>query len=242
MPVPIITGTSGIQTARSATNRRVVVRNPEYLPGGCIVQGSKWIDPDNTGDTDTIRAGHVGMLSSGKLVPALFGPVASDYTSGQTTLTVSVNTAIRIYQALGHSSTIYLLANTAAPTTLATVLATAVTISNVNTATGALTITDLGANRESDGSMLIAFQPVLLGGTGGLSGHSKQFAIIDEPWGLKVSDADGVALDVDLARAVVGGYVDTSQIPLWPSNAFVAEVLAHNLRQANTRLQFDNLV
>lgn len=242
MPIPYVTGTSGILTARTATNRRPIIQDARYAPGGLIVQGSKWIDPDNTSDTGTIRAGHVGHLESGKLVPSCFGPVASDYTSGGTTLTVSANTALRIYTALGSSGTFYILANTAAPTTLATVLAQLVTYSAINTGTGAITITDLGANKEADGSFLIGFQPVLLGGTGGLSGHSKQFAILDEPWGTRVVDNDAVALDVDLARAAIGGLIDTAQVPLWPSNAFVAEVLAHNLRQVNTGFMFDNFL
>jgi hypothetical protein len=239
MPLAIHTGVSGIGTTRNATYGRVITRDARYVPGGVVLQGSKWYDNGNTGSVRTIRPGHIGKLSSNKIVPAVFGPTTVAYVSGETSLTVSATTALAIYQALGSSGTLYLLGGLLAPTTTALVLATAVTFSAINTSTGVLTIADLGANRAA-GGMLLSFQPALLGGTGGLTHPNIGLGIIDRHEGVKATDYDGNDQDCDLAEFATGGLVDCDQLPVWPSNEFIQQVLAHNLTLANPQLSFNN--
>lgn len=233
-------GVSGISAARSASFNRPFIRDVGYVPGGVIVQGSKWIDPGNTGSTRNIRAGHVGMLTSNKVVPAFFGSMTADYADNATSMTVGVATAQRLYQALGDAATIYVLAGTSAPSTLATVLATAVAYTAVNTTTGVLTVPDLNVSLESDGSFIVGFQPMLLGGTGGISSPNQALCVLDRAEGVSVIDADANDIDVDVAEAAIEGLLDIDALPLWPTNAFVGEVLAANLRAANPNLRCNN--
>lgn len=241
MPLPVIRGTSSIGSGRTASfTRPFLYGDPYYPPGGVIVQGSKWYDNGNTGSVRTIRAGHIGKMSSGKVVPAVLGPTTAGYTSGGTELTVSASTALALVQAVGESGTFWLIGGTSAPNSLATVLAVQVTYSAVNTSTGAITITDIGANRAS-GSLLTTFQPALLGGTGGLTGSPNLgLGVIDRAEGVPVVDADGNSLDVDLAEYGIRGHLNVDNVINWPSNAYIAEVLAYNLRIGSAGLTCNN--
>lgn len=238
MSLAVHRGTPGVGTTRNASFRRAISANAEYLQGGALVQGSKWYDNGNTGSVRTVRAGHIAKLTSGKLVPAVLGPTTADYTSGATEITVGVDTALALVQAVGASGTFWLLGGTSAPTTTATVLAVQVTYSAVNTSTGVITITNIGANRPS-GSVLTTFQPALLGGTGGLTHPNVGLGIIDKYEGVTVIDEDANSVDVDLAEYAIGGRVDVDQVINWPANAFIAKVLAYNLQLANPRMSFN---
>jgi hypothetical protein len=233
-------GVSGISAARSASFNRPFIRDAGYVPGGVIVQGSKWIDPGNTGSTRNIRAGHVGMLTSNKIVPAFLGVMTADYADNAVAMTVGVPTAQRIEKAYGQSGTVYVLAGTSAPTTLATVIATAVAFTAVNTSTGVLTVPDLNVSLESDGSFIVGFQPMMLGGAGGISSPNQALCVLDRAEGISVIDADANDIDVDVAEAAIEGLLDIDALPLWPTNAFVGEVLAANLRAANPNLRCNN--
>lgn len=232
-------GTPGVKTARSTGDFPSIIKNPEYIDGGILIDATYTRDGGNTGDTDVIRPGNIlRKLTSGLYAPWLLGVVATDYTTG-TTLTVSVATAINIEKTIGSSGTFYVVGHDGTGTGLVDVDAEAVTFSAVNTSTGAITVTALTGDFDA-GSAIVATQPMVLGGTGGVASPNLAFAIVDKPDGVKVTDPDDADMDVMLAEAAIGGHVDASQIINWPTLAYVPEVIAANLRAA-TRLMLDNL-
>lgn len=230
-------GVPGIRTAQSTGDfPPLVLGYGETIPGGIIIDASQTRDYGNTGDTHTIRRGFVLKRDSdGKYSPAILGVLGTSYTSG-TTLTVGVVAAQTIAKAIGASGTLWICGHTAG-TAVGDVDAELVTFSAVNTTAGTLTITALTGDFDA-GSALLAFQPVLLGGSGGAAGVETGFALLGDMSGVRVTDEDEVDLDAQVAHALIGGYIDASAIILRPTLTKVDTVLLHNFSAA-TRLMFD---
>lgn len=234
-----IYGTPGIKSARETGDFPIKIQNPEYLAGGVLIDGSNSRDFGNTGDTDVLRPGMLMRRVSNQYRPAILGSVSSDYTTG-TTLTVGTATAQMVEKVIGSSGTLWVLGHDGSGTAEGDVDAEEVTFSAVDTGAGTLTITALTGDFDA-GSVLLAFQPALLGGSGGVSGHAEAFILINKADGVKVTDPDDADMDAMLAEAAIGGVVDASQIIDWDSTLTgVPEVLAHNIRQT-TRFMLDNL-
>src|SRR5690606_729053 len=82
-----------------------------------------------------------------------------------------------------------------------------ITYSNVNTTTGALTVTASSADYVA-GSFV---QPT--------DGSEAALSFVPDGYGIKVTDADGDDADVPMPLVPVAGTVDSTQITGWPSDA-----------------------
>ena len=204
-------GTPGIKTERSAAPRKILATTDGaiLLPGGKVVDGSESRDPLNTGDVDVLRAGLVmgKITSSSKYAPSILGALSQAYDkdgSLNTTMTVSTATATEIVRRIGTSGTFKV---TGPPTASGTVATETVTFSNINTATGAVTITT-ASNDFIAGSFV---QPT--------DGSETPLGLIGDGYGIKVTDADGNDIDVPLPNLLIAGVIDASQIINYPSDS-----------------------
>ena len=139
-------GQPGIGSSSTATPREVFLGEiGHYKPGGVIIDASESRDPLNTGDLDTLRAGLLlGKITSGNYAPAILGvtTVAYDVSAAPTSITVSAATAVELVRRKGASGTFEL---TGPPSAAGTVQTSTVTYSAVDTTTGVITVTSLGA-------------------------------------------------------------------------------------------------
>jgi hypothetical protein len=171
------------------------------LAQGRVIAGSVSRDPTNTAYVDTLQPGLVmGIVTAtGKYAPSIIGLSTVAYTSGTTSLTVSPATAVEIVRRItNNSGTTFKIVG--APTVGGTVATTTVTFSAVNTTTGVITVTDIGANYVV-GSFIMP-----------TDGSEAPLAFIDDGSGIKVTDFLGNNLDVENPAVLVGGQIDTSQI------------------------------
>lgn len=198
----------GVHTGRTATHRKVVMSDPVYFPNGGIIDGSKSRDPNNSSDVRTLQAGLVmgKITASGKWAPSILGVVQSDYTSGGTEITVTAAQATEIVRRNGASGTLKI---THAPTAAGTVVPYAtLTYSAVDTATGILTITNIGANVES-GALIMPED-----------GSQVPRAIIPDGYGVDVVDINtGLEIDAEFPQPLCGGFLDTAGIVNYPAAA-----------------------
>ena len=199
-----VTGIPGVKTVRTATPRRVTMSRQglRYLVGSPTIYGTSSRDPLNTGDVDVLRAGMVmGVISaSGKYAPSVLGVTTAAYDktgTSNTTMTVSAATATELNRRIGSSGTFNV---TGPPTAAGTVATEIITYSAVDTATGAITITVAGADYVA-GSFI---QPT--------DGSETPLCLIDDGYGLKVTDEDDNSIDVPFPNGLMGGYIDASQL------------------------------
>jgi hypothetical protein len=126
----------------------------QMLPGGVILDGAKARDPDNpdyNASTDAfaqyrLRAGLlVGKVTANdKWANSVIGRNTGALANGDTTLTLaSAQQAVELVRRVGATGTFKV---TGPPTAAGTVRTLTATYSAVNTTTGAVTITALGAN------------------------------------------------------------------------------------------------
>lgn len=160
-------GRPGIGSAVTA-QRLNVSRSGDlgYYPGGGVIEGTKSRDPGNTDNVLSLRPGTLmGKITSGGFyAPSIIGVTTGAYTSGGTSLTVSAAQAAYLVARVGASGTFNLIGPASAAGSNNT---TQVTYSAVNTTTGVITITNIGANRiagcfvaPEDGSQVpITFLP-----------------------------------------------------------------------------------
>ena len=204
----------GIGATRTATPRKLLLTEAgaRYIPGGKVIDGALSRDPGNTGDVDVLRAGLVmGMVTaSGKFAPSVLGVLQAAYdkdTTGGGALQLSVGAACatEIVRRIDTTGTFKLTGPPSAAGTV--VVGTTVTYSAVNTTTGMVTISLLGADYIA-GSWV---QPT--------DGSEAPLAMIPDMYGLKVTDEDSVNLaSVEFAKALIGGTIDTSQVINIPSD------------------------
>jgi len=223
-------GMPGIKAERSASPRRVTCGGSVLLPGGKVVDGSKSRDLLNSGDSDVLRAGSLmgKIAASGKYAPSVIGVLSQPYDKdGQssTTMTVSPATAAEIVRRIGESGAFQVCGPATAGGTVA---AETVAFSDVNVASGAITITAAG-NDFIAGSLV---QPA--------DGSQVPLGLIADGYGLKVTDADGNSIDVPLADLLIGGIVDASQIVNYPSDSALKAQVKADLRARGYAWSFDD--
>jgi hypothetical protein len=154
-----INGLPGVGSTVTSTARIVLasVIGALYLPLGRILDGSKSRDPLNTGDTDTLRAGVLlgKITSGGKYGPSILGVLgaAYDVSAAPTEMTVSAATATEIVRRIGASGTFKLVGP---PSAGGTVQSATVTYSAVDTSTGVITVTSVGAGADEVQTIAIA--------------------------------------------------------------------------------------
>ncbi|MEM7227250.1 MAG: hypothetical protein AAF432_00400 [Planctomycetota bacterium] len=204
-----VVGTPGIKSGSEAVQR--IVRKSDqgvrWANGYQIIDGANARDTGNTGDTDVLRAGMVmgKITSGGKYAPSFLGALAAlhDTAVVTTTMTVPAAVAAEIVRRIGSSGTFKI---TGPPTAAGTVATETVTFSAVNTSTGAITITATSADFVA-GSFI---QPT--------DGSETPKCLVDDGYGIQVTDHDNLDTDVEFPKPLIGGMLDSSQIIDWPSD------------------------
>jgi hypothetical protein len=202
--VPVI-GRPGIGTAVTA-QRRYVFRDGHFdvFPRGGYIEGSLSRDPGNSAySVYSLRPGTLmGKITSGGYwAPSIIGVTTAAYTSGGTELTVSAAQAAYLVARVGASGTFNLIGPASAAASNNT---TQVTYSAVNTTTGVITVTNIGANRIA--GCFVAPE----------DGSQVPRTLIPDGHNLLI---DSVALgDVDFARIPIAGIVEVDNVINWPSD------------------------
>jgi len=197
-------GRPGVGTAVSA-QRRNVSRDGSfsYFPAGGTIEGTKARDPGHSAvDTRTLRPGLLmGKITSGGFwANSIIGVTAGAYTSGGTSLTVSAASAAELVRRVGASGTFNLIGPATAAGANNT---TQVTYSAVNTGSGVITITDIGANRIA-GCFVCPED-----------GSQTPRTVIPDGYGEVIPDTDA---DIPFPLIPVAGCLDVAQVINWPSD------------------------
>lgn len=202
-------GLPGTKTKVETSPRNVFLSGPELLPSGIVIDGSKSRDPLNTGHVDTLRDGLVlgKITASGMYAPTIIGVLTEAFdTDGSfnTTMMVSAATATEIVRRIGSSGTFKAIGP---PTAAGVVASTTVTFSNVNTSTGAITVTDPNVDKIA-GTFICA-----------TDGSEEPLGLLtgNNGTGVKVTDVDGNSVDVP-AQLAIGGMVAASGIINYPTD------------------------
>lgn len=189
--------------------------NLGFLPRGGIIDASKSRDPGNTSLITTLRPGLLmgKITASGYWAPSIIGVTQGAYTSGGTSLTLTAAQATELVRRVGSSGTFKLVGPATAAGANNT---TTVTYSAVNTGTGVVTITDIGANRiagclvsPSDGSETI-------------------MSMIPDGTGLPIHAID--LANIEFPQIPVSGIIDSAQLlPVWPSDTTLRTYIRESL-------------
>lgn len=200
----------GLRSDRTYTPREILwgsegnAPKASYLPGGKIIDATNSRDPLNTGDLSTLRPGVVlGKVSSTtKYAASILGVSTVATASAATALTVSAATATEISRRVGSTGNLVL---TGPPSAAGTVTQYLATFSAVNTTTGVVTI---GAVTQAFvvGSLIQAND-----------GSQTPKGILNEH--VRLTDADGNAIDGNGGRILIGGPIVASQIINYPADA-----------------------
>lgn len=203
------------------TAYRAILRggDGELLPAGIAISGAHSRDTGNIGDLDTLRAGMLlgKRTADNRYAPSIIGVLAEAFDtdgSANTTMTVSAAVATEIVRRIGATGTFKL---TGPPTASGAVATQTVTYSAVDTTTGAITVTDPGADAIA-GSFI---QPT--------DGSETVLGMVPEGFGVTVTDEDSVDINAS-SNLLIGGVIDASQIVFWPSNAVLRTWIRDQLR------------
>lgn len=204
-----IFGRPRIGTERQVVHRIVSRQGMwDFLANGALIDGTKSRDFTNTSDTKALRPGLLmgKVTSGGKYAPSVLGVTNGAYASG-TSLTLTAASAAELARRVGTSGTFKLTGPTAASGVARTLT---VTYSAVDTGTGVVTITALGANQQED----VRLNPA--GTAGNLQLN------VSKPDGTRVTTANiawgatdatylaAINSALDTATGVVGGIVATA--------------------------------
>jgi len=207
----------GMGTTKTATPRKILLTpdGAQYLPGGKIINGSLSRDPKNTGDLDVLRAGLLmgEITATGLYAPSVLGLVTADTSAASTDVEVEEAAADELERREGTGGAGCDLVLVGPPTDTGVVsISAALQYNSIGAAAAGKRTITLNANCPAvyvDGSFLCAPD-----GT-----HLPKAIIVDE-YGLKVTDDDNTTnLNIELARMLVGGQVDASQIINYPAAA-----------------------
>src|SRR5579862_7390409 len=143
-PIP---GMPGVQSEARATHY-IVFKGGNWLSdlaGGKQIDGANSRDPDNTGNTNVLRPGALlGKTASGLYAPSVVGVTQGAYTSGGTSITVTAAQAAEIVRRVGNSGHLNYVGPPSTAGTNAVI--SNIAFSAVNTTTGVITTSTLGAN------------------------------------------------------------------------------------------------
>ena len=227
-----ITGLPGIGSARSTTPREITAANAQFaqfLPGLRTIDGSRSRDPLNSPDVDVLRAGMVfGKTTSGnggKYAPSILGVLLNAAAAAATSLTVSAAVATELVRRIGASGTFKL---TGPPTAAGTVATQTVTYSAVNTSTGVITCTAIGAAAIA-GSFV---QPT--------DGSETPITLLGNRWGVKVTDLSGASADTLEDQFLIAAHVKTANIVNYPTDTSLIAWLKAALRTNCPAMTFDD--
>lgn len=217
-------GRPGIGSSISVQKLNVArAGSEEFLPGGGTIEGSKTRDPGNSASsTLSLRPGLLmgRITASGYWANSIIGATAAAYTSGDLTVTVSAASAAELVRRVGASGTFKLVGPATAGGSNNT---TTVTYSSVNTTTGVITVSDIGANRiagcfvcPSDGSeTILSYVP---------TGYN-----LPLPGG--AADADNA--DVNFPRIPIAAVIESENLIDWPSDSTLKAYVRTSLSTAS---------
>jgi hypothetical protein len=220
----------GIGAANQAQYRNVFKEADRlrFFPGGGVIDGASR-DYGNAANLFLLRPGLLmgRVTSSKKWKPSIIGVNQNAYTSGGTTVTVTAAQAAEIVRRVGASGSLYYVGPPSAAGTVATL--GPIAFSAVNTSTGAITTSSLGAN-------LIAGGFVVAG-----DGSEVPRSLIGDGYGVEVpSDSS----DVDWPQVPDNGVIESAKIIDWPTDtslqAYIMDSLTANGRGA--KFEFDHLL
>jgi hypothetical protein len=204
------TGMPGV-SAEKLSKHRVITSDGylEFLPGGLIIDGTKTRDPDNPDyPTDLLgqtrlRAGLLmgKVTASGKYANSVLGVTQGAYTSGGTSITVSAAEAVEIVRRIGSSGNLKFIGPPSAAGTVAVITQA---FSAVNTTTGVITITSLGANLVT-GAFIAP-----------TDGSETPLTFLPDGWELPLP-ADGTS-DMPFDKPPVAGNLIGSNLLPWPAD------------------------
>jgi hypothetical protein len=214
MITPVL-GRPGIGPSRTASHG-FVSRDGQlsYLPVGGVIDGTKTRDVANSDNQRYLRAGLLmgKVTSGGKWANSFIGATQAAYTSGGTSLSLTPAAAVELVRRVGSSGTFVLIG----PATAAGANnSTTVTYSSVNTGTGAVTITDIGANRIAG----------CLVGQGDGSAVPRSFI----PDGLGELIPDATPFDTNFPRIPIGGIIQPDRLIDWPTDTTLRTYIRESL-------------
>jgi len=235
MPLP------GIGTTVTATARKVWLTDQGAfrLPGNYVIDGTNARDPDNTGETDVLRAGLVLAkdANDGNYRTAILGATTEAYADGETTLTVSTQCAtelLRLYGATGTDEFVLVGFDNGYQDQADYAY---VSHSAINTDTGAITVSDLNVDFAA-GSLIVpaeVWEQSTVDGTF----HLNSAVMLRDDFGIKMTDKDNNDQDAPLA-ITVSGMIDSSQIINYPSSSNLQGWLKAELRRNSLGFVFDD--
>lgn len=202
-------GMPGVSAERISKHRTVTADGYlEFLPGGVILDGAKTRDPDNPDaatDSTAVTRLRAGLLlgkvaATGKYANSVIGVTQGAYASGATSITVTPTEAAEIVRRVGATGNLLFIGPPTAGGTVATITQA---FSAVNTTTGVITITSLGAN-------LIAGAFV-----SDTDGSATPLTFTPDGWEIPLP-ADGT--DTPLAQPPIEGNIDGSKLLPWPTD------------------------
>lgn len=202
MPTQIY-GSPGWYSGRTITPINIYT-NPStcrYAPSFYFIDGALARDPDDN-PTTLLRAGLImGKVTTsaegGGYANSIVGVTTVNYTSGDTSLTVTPQAATEIVRRFGASGTFNTIGG---PTATGTVAVTATTYSAVNTTTGVVTVSSLGVNKALGAYI------------GAADGSQNPLTIYDNEYGTDVTDVLNNNIDQPIHRFVIGGDFFAAQI------------------------------
>jgi hypothetical protein len=228
MPViPVVYGIPGLRAALTATMKIIWkggVPN-EMLPQGKLIDGNNARDPTSALTTVLQPGCLLGKITSTPIVggatvvgeygSSVIDVTAGAYTSGGTTITLSLAGAAELVRRLGTSGSFAMIgpATAGGPNQNVTVAYSAVVLS-----TGVVTITSAGTNFVA-GAFICP-----------LDGSQFAATLVGDGYGINVVDTDGItAIAAQFPEVPIGGTLISTQIVNWPTEVTLQAWIASRL-------------
>jgi hypothetical protein len=210
--------TAGVTSEITATPRNIFwsADNAVYIPGGRTIAGALSRDPLNTVNPEVLRAGVIlGMNNTTKkLQPAIIGLLYITKAGSATSVIVSTATGNEIERRIaeGGPSTI-IIVGPPANAYDAVAVSAALTITAIGVSNGTTRTLTVSANAEA---AMLAGSLICAG-----DGYTHiPIAILNEPYGIKVTDPNNVSMDVEGSAVLIGGLIKTSSLINYPGATF----------------------
>lgn len=217
-------GLPGVGLEKTAGYKRAVLQDIQYLSGGAVVDGALVYSAG--GDDDLVEAGTLMLrnATSGKYAPLAVGVSAGAIASADTTLTVGSDAAQYAAKLLAAGITALQVYGADA----GAAVNAAVTIDSVDVGAGTITLTGaVGQDFDAGASAVQAFDA------------TAAIAIVEAQAGFLVTDEDNNRIDVSWPDAVIGAWVDASQVPGMPADKVAAAGFVAAIHAAGNDLKFD---
>jgi hypothetical protein len=228
-------GKPGVLPSYTATPREVFLANrqfAQFVASPVTIDGTLSGNAPNAPYSWLLFAGTLmgRVTATGKYANSIIGLSGAAYAhsgGSNTTITTDVNTAAEIVRRIGTAGTFKL---TGPPTAGGVVATQVVTYSAVNTSTGAITITALGA----DAVVGSAIQPA--------DGSETIVTVLCDAYGKKVADQlNTLRVDVfDAQLLAAGGTLNTAAIVNYPADASLKAWVKTSIKQTCPGVNFSD--